>query len=200
MNNIWLDGMMGLVVGDALGCPVQFMTREEIRNRKKGPVTGMEGHGTYDMPAGTWTDDSSMALATLDSILQNGAINPDDIMQKFYAWEEDGEYTPFGFSFDEGNTCAKAIFCYRADGDTSICGQTGEYSNGNGSLMRILPACLYYVAAQKDRNVTALQEAIKGIEAVSGLTHNHIRSRICCALYYGMVNAWSFFSGANLFK
>ena len=47
-RNIWLDGVMGVIVGDALGCPVQFMEREEIR--KRGPVTGMEGHGTYDMP------------------------------------------------------------------------------------------------------------------------------------------------------
>lgn len=43
-----LDGMMGLVVGDALGCPVQFLDREELRER--GAVTKMEGYGTYNMP------------------------------------------------------------------------------------------------------------------------------------------------------
>ena len=32
-DNIWLDGIMGVVVGDALGCPVQFMSRSEIRER-----------------------------------------------------------------------------------------------------------------------------------------------------------------------
>ena len=48
-----LDGMMGLVVGDALGCPVQFLGREELRER--GAVTEMEGYGTYNMPPGTWT-------------------------------------------------------------------------------------------------------------------------------------------------
>lgn len=47
-----LDGMMGLVVGDALGCPVQFLDREELRER--GAVTEMEGYGTYNMPPGTW--------------------------------------------------------------------------------------------------------------------------------------------------
>ena len=55
-----LDGMMGLVIGDALGCPVQFLNREELRER--GAVTEMEGYGTYNMPPGTWTDNSSMAL------------------------------------------------------------------------------------------------------------------------------------------
>ena len=53
-----LDGMMGLVVGDALRCPVQFLDREELRER--GAVTEMEGYGTYNMPPGTWTDDSSI--------------------------------------------------------------------------------------------------------------------------------------------
>ncbi len=46
-KNIWLDGMMGVVVGDALGCPVQFLSREEIKNRDKGLVTGMESGGVW---------------------------------------------------------------------------------------------------------------------------------------------------------
>lgn len=49
-KNIWLDGMMGLVVGDALGVPVQFFSREEIKNRPEGLVTGMEAGGVYNMP------------------------------------------------------------------------------------------------------------------------------------------------------
>ena len=53
-TNIWLNGMMGLIVGDALGVPVQFMDRTEIRHRAQGPVTGMESGGVYQMPEGTW--------------------------------------------------------------------------------------------------------------------------------------------------
>ena len=52
-KNIWLDGMMGLVVGDALGVPVQFLSRDEIKNRPEGLVTGMEAGGVYNMPEGT---------------------------------------------------------------------------------------------------------------------------------------------------
>ncbi len=94
-QNIWLDGIMGVVTGDALGCPVQFMDREEIRGRERGPVTGMEGHGTYDMPVGTWTDDGSMTLALLDSIREKKRIDLDDIMSRFVDWYERGVYTPF---------------------------------------------------------------------------------------------------------
>ena len=106
-RNIWLDGVMGVIIGDALGCPVQFLERGEIKER--GPVTGMEGYGTYDMPAGTWTDDGSLTLATLDSINMHGGIELEGIMTNFVDWYEKGKYTPFGEAFDIGNTCSCAI-------------------------------------------------------------------------------------------
>lgn len=145
-HNIWLDGIMGVVVGDALGMPVQFMRREELAER---PVESMEGYGSYDMPAGTWSDDSSMALATMASILDNGNIDLKDIMMKFVDWLQNGEYTPFGEAFDEGNICVDAIENFIRDEDTVTCGITGEYANGNGSLMRILPVTLYCYERQK---------------------------------------------------
>lgn len=184
-KNIWLDGMMGLVVGDALGVPVQFMTREEIKNRPQGTVSGMEADGVYDMPAGTWSDDSSMALATLASIIEKKEADPADIMAHFVKWELNGEYTPFGEAFDQGNTCINAIYRFIENPDIKTCGSTGEYANGNGALMRILPACLYYYNRQK-KVCTSENEAIEGIHVISGLTHNHIRSKMCCGIYYFM--------------
>ncbi len=181
MNN-WLNGIMGVIVGDALGCPVQFMSREEIRER--GLVTGMEGHGTYNMPAGTWTDDGSMTLAALDSIRELGYIDLEDIMVRFVNWYEGGEYTQYGEAFDMGNTCSMAIENYEANHDVYTCGGTLAHTNGNGSLMRIMPACLYACA-----NKLSSDEAIKIVHEVSGLTHNHLRSRIACGLYYFCVKA-----------
>lgn len=187
-RNIWLDGIMGVIIGDSLGCPVQFMSRKEIANRLRGPVTGMEGQGTYDMPPGTWTDDSSMTLATLAGIIDKGKVDPSDIMSRFVKWEFEGEYTPFGEAFDEGNTCSTAIYDYRDTKDIATCGCTDEWSNGNGSLMRILPGCLYYYEKQKKDGFTS-EQTLEGIHMLSGLTHNHIRSRICCGLYYFMVKS-----------
>lgn len=176
-TNYWLDGIMGVVVGDALGCPLQFMSRQKIKER--GLVTGMEGYGTYNMPTGTWTDDSSMTIAALDSIRELRVLDPDDIMTRLVDWYEDGEYTPFGEAFDIGNTCSLAIESYERDHDISTCGRTSANSNGNGSLMRIMPACLYaYSRRLRD------YDAVKAVHTVSGLTHNHLRSRIGCGLYY----------------
>lgn len=67
-NNIYLDGMMGFVVGDALGSPCQFRDRSEFIDN---PITEMISCKTFSTPPGSWTDDSSLALALLDSIKEN---------------------------------------------------------------------------------------------------------------------------------
>ncbi len=82
---------MGLVIGDALGMPIQFMEREEL---KKNPVISMQGYGTYSMPLGTWSNDSSMALATLASIREMQGIDCREIMERFVRGHFEGEYTP----------------------------------------------------------------------------------------------------------
>ena len=66
--NYVLNGIMGLCVADALGVPVEFEDRDSLL---KNPVVSMRGYGTYNQPAGTWSDDSSMTLCLLDS-LSNG--------------------------------------------------------------------------------------------------------------------------------
>jgi len=181
MNNIWLNGIMGVVVGDALGVPVEFCGREEL---KRAPVEKMEGYGSYDVPEGTWSDDSSMTLATLDS-LKNG-YNLTDIMEKFVDWLVDGKYTPNGEAFDVGRTCLRAIMNYLKESDITKCGGTGEHDNGNGSLMRILPICLYMYEKQKTENLTD-EEVIEKVHEASALTHAHMRSKIACGLYFIMV-------------
>ena len=70
MKKIWKEGVFGVVTGDALGCPVQFESREEVAEH---PVTGMRGEGTFNLPAGSWTDDSSLTLALLDSLCETGS-------------------------------------------------------------------------------------------------------------------------------
>ncbi len=183
MKNIWVNGMMGVVVGDALGMPVQFANRAEL---KMNPVKTMEGYGMYNMPPGTWSDDSSMALATLDSIKETGEINYPDIMERFFRWTFLGEYTPAGKAFDQGNTCVEAICNYVGGKDYKTCGKTGEMANGNGALMRIMPACLY--AYEKlTREEWDTKQALECVHQISALTHNHLRSKMACGIYYFMV-------------
>ena len=68
----------GHAIADALGVPVEFTPRSSLQ---RNPVTGMRGYGTHDMPAGTWSDDTSMALATLDSLAHG--VDYTDTMARF---------------------------------------------------------------------------------------------------------------------
>jgi len=182
-NNIWKNGIMGVITGDALGCPVQFLSREQVA---RNPVTGMRGYGTFHLPAGSWTDDGSLTMAALVSILEKKCVDPEDIMDRFVRWLNDGEYTPFGESFDNGRATTESIFRYIRTHDVRTCGGRGASDNGNGSLMRIMPVCLYAFTMQRAGKMTD-EEAVALIHCISGLTHNHLRAKIACGLYFFMV-------------
>lgn len=156
--------ILGFVVGDALGVPVEFKERDSYQ------ITGMVAHEELGLPAGTWSDDSSMTLATMQSIVKNKSLDWADLMYKFQAWRDEGEFTPHGECFDIGITTDFAIdqFC---DGCEPLdCGGADLRSNGNGSLMRILPLAFFPHSAQDRDNL-------------SRLTHAHERSLRACELY-----------------
>lgn len=181
---IWMNGIMGVVTGDALGCPVEFSDRTEM---DASPVKGMEGYGTFNLPEGSWTDDSSMTLAALDSIREKKTLDLDDIMRRFALWLQKGEYTPFGRPFDVGGGCSQAITNYLRNPEAgSAWGADDEWNNGNGSLMRILPVCLYCYSEEKAGRMSE-EEAVRTIHLASGLTHNHLRAKMACGLYFFMV-------------
>lgn len=92
----------GLAVGDALGVPYEFCKRGTFE------CTGMVDGGTHGQPAGTWSDDTSMALCICSSIKRLGRIATADIDDMFNRWLEDGEFTCDGHVFDVGATCKKA--------------------------------------------------------------------------------------------
>ena len=182
-TNIWLNGIMGVVVGDALGCPVQFESRKEV---SRHPVTDMRGYGTFNLPEGSWTDDSSLTIALLESIRRIGKIDLDDIMENFMNWLYDGDFTPYGQSYDIGRGTMQAIDRYSRNRNAKKCGGGEEWNNGNGSLMRIMPACIY-CSVMETSGIYSDCDAIDVIHSVGGLTHAHIRSNIACGLYFFMV-------------
>ncbi|MBQ3425213.1 MAG: ADP-ribosylglycohydrolase family protein [Clostridia bacterium] len=181
MKNIWRSGILGVLVGDALGCPVQFESREKVATH---PVTGMRGYGTFNLPAGSWTDDSSLTLALLESIRRRGEIDLKDIMDNFVRWLEDGAFTPFGYSYDIGRGTMDAIRRYMREGNPLQAGGTDARNNGNGSLMRIMPAVLYCLEKALPDG-----EAVETVHRVGRLTHGHLRAGIACGLYFFMARA-----------
>ena len=169
MKDKIMGGIIGHVVGDALGVPVEFTSRAHC---KVNPVTGMRGYGTYNQPAGTWSDDSSMVLATIDSLIDNKDFARGDVLNRFYRWAMYGDYTPHGVAFDIGGTTRTAIARWAVG--RRDCGLTDEKSNGNGSLMRILP---FAVMEAPDWDIRKASE----------MTHAHYRSVVACLLYSAIV-------------
>lgn len=165
--------LWGALVGDALGVPVEFQDRDSLR---KNPVTGMRGFGTHNQPAGTWSDDSSLLLATVDSLACCRKFDAADLGSRFVRWERDSFYTPHGKVFDIGIATSQAISRLASRTPPEQAGGDTELSNGNGSLMRILPIALWLRAAPDGELATFAQRA-------SSLTHRHPRSQMACALY-----------------
>ncbi len=165
-------GIIGLAVGDALGVPVEFYPRETLQ---RAPVTGMRSHGTHNQPAGTWSDDTSLALCLAESLVEKG-IDYADQAQRFIAWANDAKWTAHDDVFDIGNTTTEAIFRLQRGGDPLAAGPANEFSCGNGSLMRILPLAIYLA------NVPQSIRWERSCEA-GRLTHGHPRCQIACAIY-----------------
>lgn len=170
--------IMGSVVADALGVPYEFSHKKDMMAK---PATGMTGNGTYNQEIGTWSDDSSLTLACMDSLL-NG-LNYEDMIRKFALYYFEAAYTPDNHVFDIGNTTKDAINNYANGRPALECGCDGLHSNGNGSLMRIMPIILYLY--DKDLSDDKKREIIYN---VSALTHAHIISKASCYIYSILVN------------
>ena len=183
MSRFYKDGMFGLIVGDAVGMPVQFEERLLI---KADPVTDMLDHLCFDMPKGAWTDDSSLALATLYSIKEQGKLDIEDVAKKFAMWITDGLFTPLGFAYDVGTGCMNAIYKFIQTLDVHNCGGKTEEDNGNGSLMRILPTCIYAYEELTAGKISE-SEAIALVESSSAITHAHKRAKTACVIYFYIV-------------
>ena len=176
------DGIYGFIVGDALGVPVEFSYRFVL---EKDPVRDMREFGTHFQPKGTWSDDSSMMIATIDSLICKNGYNINDsfydMADKFVSWYKDRKYTPHNEVFDIGGATRKALNNYINNRD-KLCG-CGEISdNGNGSLMRILPLAYYFYVANLD-----IEKRKEITFEVSSITHSHIISKYGCLIYIEFV-------------
>lgn len=177
-NDRILGGLWGSLAGDALGVPVEFQNRAAVQSN---PVTGMRGYGTHNQPPGTWSDDSSMLLCTVESLVAQ-EFSPDDLAQRFLRWDRENHWTPHGVVFDMGIATSKALQRVAMGTPALECGGTGDHDNGNGSLMRIVPVCLRF--AEEDTETFVVR-----IEQASSVTHAHRRSLMACVMYGLVVRA-----------
>ena len=164
--------LLGLAIGDAVGTTLEFEKRDSYPL-----LTDMIGGGPFCLQPGQWTDDTSMALALADSLLANENFNPEDLMRRFVAWRDDGEYSCTETCFDIGGTVSSALSRWQRTGN-AIAGSTDPMSAGNGSLMRLCPVSIRHwqhpeamraVAAKQSQTTHGAAEAVSACEAYATL-------------------------------
>lgn len=165
------SALFGVAVGDALGVPVEFKSRESLSGN---PVTEMTGFGTHKQPPGTWSDDSSLTFCLAEALTQGYDLNT--IGQNFVNWYFRDHWTAREEVFDVGRGTGEAIVRLFRGIQPERSGDTAESSNGNGSLMRILPLVFWL-------QPKPLPERFEITRQVSSITHGHIRSVIACFYY-----------------
>ena len=175
-SNQIAGGFYGLLVGDALGVPYEFKSPSQIPRFEQIEMTPPAGYPrTYaSVPVGTWSDDGSQALCLLSSLLDCGRLDADDFAARLLKWEH-GAWWVDNHLFDIGIATGKAISNLKRGVSPLEAGPRGDYDNGNGSLMRVLPLALWHRGDEAELARDAMQQSL--------VTHGHARSQVCCALY-----------------
>ena len=160
--------LFGIAIGDALGVPVEFMSRKHLQ---ANPVVSMREFGTHHQPAGTWSDDTAMSMLLAEQLIEGYDVQK--LANRFCHWYQYNQWTPHGEIFDMGVATRNAMDKLAKGVSALESGECDDYSNGNGSLMRILPLAIYLQNKPIDQRFCLTKE-------VSGITHSHIRSVIGC--------------------
>lgn len=165
------SALFGVAVGDALGVPVEFKSRNFLAGN---PVKEMIGYGSHNQPPGTWSDDSSLTFCLAEALTAEFDLNTAG--KNFVRWFNESYWTARGEIFDVGNSTRNAVIRLASGVQPEIAGGTDGRSNGNGSLMRILPL-LFYIREKP------VSERFEITRKVSSITHGHIRSVVACFYY-----------------
>lgn len=152
-----LGSFLGLAIGDAVGTTVEFRARDTFE-----PVTDMVGKGPFNLPAGYYTDDTSMALCLAESLVEHPTLDRNDLLNRFSKWYREGVNSPTGRCFDIGSTTRYGIMSWESTG--SVLNNTDSWDAGNGSIMRLAPAVIKY---HNDRDM-AISTAIMQGETTHG--------------------------------
>jgi ADP-ribosyl-[dinitrogen reductase] hydrolase len=167
------DRACGCLLGLAVGTTLEFRPRDTYP-----PLTDMIGGGPFNLAAGEWTDDTSMALCLADSLIENGDLDETDLMHRFVRWWRTGENSVTGWCFDIGFTTRNALSEFEKSGD-AIAGSWDPNTAGNGSLMRLAPVAIRH---HGDRT-----RAIELARRQSVTTHATPAAVGACAFFAGLL-------------
>ncbi|WP_460594298.1 ADP-ribosyl-[dinitrogen reductase] hydrolase [Geomonas sp. Red276] len=153
---------LGLAMGDALGAPAEFLTRQEIRD-KYGVLNEMVGGGWLRLKPGQVTDDTEMSLCLARAVADHGGWKLSAIADNLANWLKSKP-------IDVGDTCRRGIRNYLLKGTLET--PPNEWDGGNGAAMRMLPVALCTLSDQELLERCTIEQA--------HLTHNQPLSDAAC--------------------
>ena len=142
--------LLGLAAGDALGTTLEFR-----RPGTFAPIADIVGGGPFNLPAGAWTDDTSMALCLAESLIERRGFDPVDQLERYVRWYRLGHLSSTGNCFDIGNTVRAALNRFERTREP-YCGSTDPMAAGNGSIMRLAPWMRWRLAFARRQPFTHL--------------------------------------------
>lgn len=169
----YTGSMLGLAIGDALGTTLEFMRPGTFL-----PISGIVGGGPFNLKAGQWTDDTSMALCMAESLIECKGFDAKDQMDRYLRWYQNGYLSSTGVCFDIGNTTREALERYRRSGEP-FSGSVDPGKAGNGSLMRLAPIPLFFAGSPT--------QAIRYCKESSQTTHGAREALDACRYYGGLI-------------
>ncbi len=175
--------LIGLAVGDALGMPVEFQTRGKFEE-----VKGFSSGGPFNLPAGYWTDDTSMALCLADSIIAKQKYDSFDVMDRYSRWIREGYRSSTEKCFDVGNQISKSVSKY---GQNSIIPPDEQRveAAGNGCVMRLAPVIIASIASGKDVINTERYAMISARETHYSVVAEHVTGIFGGLLYMAITGS-----------
>ena len=170
-------GLIGLLVGDALGVPYEFHPPADLPPTDQVEMTPPQGfpRAHVGVPPGTWSDDGAQALVLLDSLLANGGLDLEHFASGLTRWMHQGFFAVNKSVFDIGAQTCTAINRLMQGVPADQSGPSEESRNGNGSLMRVMPLVLWYSGTDDELALLAARQSLP--------THGHARAQVCCAMY-----------------
>lgn len=169
----FLGCLMGLAAGDALGTTLEFKPPGTFK-----PIADMAGGGPFELAAGQWTDDTSMALCLAESLIETRTFAPEDQMKRYVRWRRKGHLSSTGHCFDIGGTVGEALARFLRTGDP-FSGSRSPNAAGNGSIMRLAPVPMAYANDP--------EQAIQQSGASSRTTHGCEEAVDACRYFGGLL-------------
>jgi len=172
---------LGMVIGDALGAPLEFLPvvydKKFLSGFNDSAWKSLTGN-SFSLKPGQWTDDASMGFCLAESLLACPEFDPIDLRIRFLNWWEFGYRNAFGYdSFNTsvglGGSIGQSFVEFQRAGTPYT--KAGDlYTSGNGSIMRLAPVPIFFHSE--------LEKAMDIASKQSKTTHQGDEAAECCRL------------------